>query len=397
MDTEFIMVAKTMFGLEELLAKELEELGAKEITILKRAVQFKGDMKLLYRANYCLRTALAILKPLQSFTARSDQELYDHVYKIEWEKYMNPDGTMYIDASVNSNIFKHSLYAAQKTKDAICDRFRKMFDVRPSIEKDYVDLKIDLHIYDNQVTISLNSSGESLHKRGYRQEVGSAPLNEVTAAGLIQLSGWQKDCNFYDPMCGSGTIAIEAAMYANNIPAQYYRKYFGFKKWSEFNAVDWKNEKEIADSKISEFDYEIWASDVSGSAIERADKNIRFAHLNHDINLFRAAIEDGKRPDGKTFVITNPPYGERMEVDDIIDLYQRIGDSLKQNFQDCTAFIISSDIFALKKIGLKPTRKIEVFNGNLECRLFKFEIYSGSKKAKYNIDNQEREQENNIE
>jgi putative N6-adenine-specific DNA methylase len=393
MDNEFIMVAKTMFGLEEVLAKEIEEIGGKEVTLLKRAVQFKGDMRVLYHANYCLRTALAILKPINSFTANNEKELYDHVYKIAWEKYMNPDGTLYIDASVNSNIFTHSLYCAQKSKDAICDRFRSMFNTRPSVDKEDADIKIDLHIYNNQVTISLNSSGESLHKRGYRKDIVAAPLNEVTAAGLIKLSGWQRDCNFYDPMCGSGTIAIEAAMFANNIPAQYYRKGFAFKKWSEFNAIEWKQEKDEADSKISEFDYEIYASDVAQDAVDKAEDNIRYAHLNHDINVFRAAIEEGKRPEGRTLVITNPPYGERIEVDDIIALYQRIGDSFKQNFQDCTAYVLSSDIFALKKIGLRPTRKIEVFNGNLECRLFRFEIYKGSKKDLYQQEENQEETE----
>ncbi|MBQ6754478.1 MAG: class I SAM-dependent RNA methyltransferase [Bacteroidales bacterium] len=383
MNEEFTMVAKTMYGLEDILAKEIESLGGKNIQKLRRAVSFTGNMKTLYRMNYALRTALCILKPIMNFTANNEQELYNNIYNFKWEKLMNPDGTLLIDSSVSSKIFNHSLYVSQKCKDAICDRFRKMFMHRPSVDKIDPDLRIDVHIGDRYVTVSLNSSGEPLFKRGYRQRTAEAPLNEVTAAGLIQLSGWKKDCNFYDPMCGSGTIAIEAAMYANNIPAQYYRKDFAFKKWSEFNSLEWKLIKEEQDRNIAEFDYDIWASDVSGQAIDIAKENITKARLQYDIHLFRAAIEEGEKPEGKCLVIINPPYGERLEVDDIIGLYERIGDTFKQKYEGCTAYVLSSDIFALKKIGLRPSQKIELYNGNLECRVFKFEMYQGSKKEKY--------------
>lgn len=381
MANEFKMVAKTMYGLEDVLADELKVLGAKEIKKLTRAVEFFGDMRLLYRANYSLRTALCILKPIMYFDAKNEQELYNNIFRFAWEKYIDIDGTFMIDASVNGKIFTHSLYAAQKTKDAICDRFRKYFNRRPSIDKLHPMVKIDLHISENQITVSLDSSGDKLFKRGYRQSTGLAPINEVTAAGLILLSGWKKDCNFMDPMCGSGTLAIEAAMYAQNIPAQYYRKNFAFFYWPEFNKAEWQMEKNSIDREICDFDYEIWASDVSQEAIDKATENINFAKLHKDIHIFRAAMEDGKRPEGRTLIITNPPYGERLEVDDIIALYERMGDTFKHYYTDCTAFVISSDIFALKKIGLKPSKKIEVYNGNLECRLFKFEMYEGSHKA----------------
>ena len=381
MDKDFQMIAKTMYGLEDILAKEIEVLGGKNVEKLIRAVAFTGDMNVLYRMNYSLRTALCILKPILSFSAKNETELYNKVYGFAWEKYINPDGKLYIDSSTSGTVFTHSLYVAQKTKDAICDRLRKMFFHRPSVDRENPDLKIDVHISDTQVSISLNSSGDSLFKRGYRKNVGEAPLNEVTAAGLIQLSGWNRDCNFYDPMCGSGTLAIEAAMFAMNIPAQYYRKRFGFQKWSDYNSFEWKKVKEEEDRKICDFDYQIWASDISQQAVDKAEENINLAHLNHDIHLFRSAMEDGNRPEGKTLVIMNPPYGERLEVDDIIALYERIGDTFKQHYKECTAFVISSDIFALKRIGLKPSAKIEVYNGNLECRLYKFEMYEGSKKA----------------
>ena len=382
MNKEFKMVAKTMYGLEDVLCKEIEELGGKNIKKLHRAVEFYGDMRVLYRTNYCLRTALCIIKPMITFKAKDENELYRNVYNMQWEKYINPDGTFMIDASVSSKTFNHSLYASQKVKDAICDRFKKYFNIRPSVDKIFPDLKIDLHIYNNDVTISFDSSGDKLFKRGYRQTTGDAPINEVTAAGIIQLSGWKKDCNFIDPMCGSGTIAIEAAMYAMNIPAQYFRKRFGFQKWPEYNFVEWKKEREDANKKITEFDYEIWASDVSQEAVDKANENIKYARLNFDINVFQSAMEEGDRPEGKTICIMNPPYGERLEVDDIIVLYERIGDTFKNYYTGCSAFVISSDVFALKKIGLKPSQKIDIYNGNLECKLFKFEMYEGSRKNK---------------
>lgn len=296
---------------------------------------------------------------------------------------MNPDGTLIIDSSVSSHTFKHSLFVAQKTKDAICDHFRKYFNVRPNVDKKDPDLKIDIHIFENDVTISLDSSGEKLFKRGYRRQTGLAPINEVTAAGLIQLTGWKADSNFLDPMCGSGTIAIEAAMYAMNIPAQYYRHSFAFQHWSEYNSVDWKYVRQEADNQIRDFNYEIWASDISQDALNIAQTNITFTKLHKDIHLLLSPMEEGKKPEGKTIVITNPPYGERLEVDDVVALYERMGDTFKKFYDGCTVWVLSSDIFALKRIGLKPTRRIEVFNGNLECRFFKFEIYKGSKKDLY--------------
>lgn len=383
MQKEFEMVAKTMYGLEDVLAKEVKELGGKGVQKMTRAVSFKGDITTLYRVNYASRTALCVLKPIMNFSAKNEKELYDNIYQFAWEKLFNPDGTLLIDSSVSSNIFRHSLYVSQKTKDAICDRFRKMFLRRPSVDKIDPDIRIDIHISETNVVVSLNSSGDSLFKRGYRKSTGQAPLNEVTAAGLIQLSGWKKDCSFYDPMCGSGTIAIEAAMFANNIPAGYYRKNYAFKKWADYNSVLWKLVKEEEDRKISEFDYQIWASDISGEAIEMATENINHARLQYDINLFREPMEEGKKPEGKCIVITNPPYGERLAVEDIVALYERMGDTFKEKYTDCEAYVLSSDIFALKKIGLKPSRKIQVYNGKLECRLFKFEIYAGSHKGKY--------------
>lgn len=382
----FRMVAKTMFGLEELLADELRECGAKDIELLVRAVSFTGDMKVLYRANYTCRTALAILKPFAEFEAADDQELYDNVYRIKWEKILDVDATFMIDSTTSGDVFTHSYYAALKTKDAIVDRFRRMFNHRPSIDTENADFKLNLHIEGTHVTLLLNSSGESLHKRGYRQAVGVAPINEVLAAGMIKLSGWKCDCNFFDPMCGSGTLLIEAAMMANNIPAQYYRQErFAFKRWSDFNIAEWKNVKETEDRKIgsTDFEYEIWGNDIDLDVLRQAEMNLKYAKLHKDVLLYHGSFEDQDPPEGKTIIVTNPPYGERIKVSDLNDLYTRLGDTFKNRYgENCQVWLITSDFEAMKHIGLHPSKKIQLFNGSLDCRLLKFELYSGSKKNK---------------
>ena len=382
MNEPFKMVAKTMFGLEEVLSRELESIGATNIVPLRRAVSFEGDMQTLYKANYCLRTALCILKPIETFKAASTDELYDKIFRIKWEKIINPDGTLYIDSSIYSDFFTHSLYASQKAKDAICDRLRKMFNCRPTVVKEDADIRLNIHIYEDNVTLSLDSSGESLFKRGYRTEVGEAPMNEVLASGLIQLSDWKKDCNFYDPMCGSGTLLIEAAMYACNIPPQYYRKSFAFQKWGSFSNPVFRRIRQEADAQICDFDYQICGSDISKRAINSANANIRNASLHKDISVECKPISESSLPEGKTLIMTNPPYGERLEVEDIIDLYEEMGNVFKARYESNEAWVISSDLFALKKIGLKPSKKIPIYNGKLECNFCKFELYHGSKKAK---------------
>ena len=349
---EFKMIAKTMFGLEEILADELRECGAKDIEPLTRAVAFTGDMRVLYRANYTCRTALAILKPFAEFEANDDQELYDNVSRIKWEKIIDVDGTFMIDSTTSGDIFTHNL-----------------------------------HIADNHVTLLLNSSGESLHKRGYRQAVGVAPINEVLAAGMIKLSGWKCDCNFYDPMCGSGTLLIEAAMLANNIPAQYYRHdNFAFKRWRDFNIAEWKSVKESEDRKIGagDFECEIWGNDIDIDVLQQAERNLQYAKLHKDVMLYHGSFENQEPPEGKTIIVTNPPYGERIKVEDLNDLYTKLGDTFKKLYGErCEVWLITSDFEAMKHIGLHPSRKIQLFNGSLDCRLLKFELYSGSKKDKF--------------
>ncbi len=383
---EFKMIAKTMFGLEEILADELRQCGAKDIEPLTRAVAFTGDMRVLYRANYTCRTALAILKPFAEFEANDEQELYDNVAKIKWEKIIDVDGTFMIDSTTSGEIFTHSYYAALKTKDAIVDRLRRLFNHRPNIDTENADFKINLHIADNHVTLLLNSSGESLHKRGYRQGVGLAPLNEVLAAGMIKLAGWKCDCNFYDPMCGSGTLLIEAAMLANNIPAQYYRREnFAFKRWRDFNIGEWKSVKEQEDRKIGagDFEYEIWGNDIDLDVLQQAEQNLQYAKLHKDVMLYHGSFENQEPPEGKTLIVTNPPYGERIKVEDLNALYTKLGDTFKNLYGErCEVWLITSDFEAMKHIGLHPSKKIQLFNGALDCRLLKFELYSGSKKTK---------------
>lgn len=380
----FKMIAKTMMGLEDILADELRQCGATDIELLNRAVAFRGDMRVLYRANYTCRTALAIMKPFAEFEANNDQELYDRVYQIRWEKIMDVDCTFMIDSTTSGEIFTHSYYAALKTKDAIVDRFRRNFGQRPSIDTENADYKFNLHIVDNHVTLLINSSGESLHKRGYRQAVGIAPINEVLAAGIIKLSGWKCDCNFYDPMCGSGTFLIEAAMLANNIPAQYYRgDHFAFKRWKEFNLGVWKSVRDEENRKIGEgdFNYEIWGNDIDMAVLQQAEKNLQFAKLHKDVMLHCGSFENQEPPEGRTIIVTNPPYGERIKVEDLNAMYQLLGDTFKRLYgPEREVWLISSDFDAIKHIGLHPSKKIPLLNGSLDCRLLQYQLYEGSKK-----------------
>ena len=379
------LLAKTLFGLEQVLADELKAIGAEDIVILKRAVSFTGDKEIMYRSNYCCRTALRILKPIAKFSVNSADELYNNVKRINWPQYLDLNGTFAIDETVGSSVFSHTKFVALKAKDAIADRFRMKFGKRPSVDVRNPDLRINIHIYKEDCTVSIDSSGDPLYKRGYRVLTDKAPINEILAAGMILLSGWEKDCNFIDPMCGSGTILIEAAMYANNIPPGVFRS-FGFEKWNDFDKKLWKEIVEDESSKQCDFNFEIVGSDRSYKAVEIARQNLKEANLQNHITLFHNSIEKQSPPKAKGIMITNPPYGERMEVNDQIELYKKIGDSLKKNYAGYSAWLISSDFNALKNIGLRPSRKIALFNGQLECKYLRFDIYEGSKKQKYKKD-----------
>ena len=406
------LLAKTMSGLEEILAQELRDLGASEIRVLQRAVSFNGDKQLMYKANLWCRTALRILKPINTFTVKNEDDLYKQVFDIKWEDYIDLQNTFAIDTVITDSPFTNSLYISQKTKDAIVDRFYFYQSKRPSVDIRNPDLRINLHINNLDCTLSLDSSGVSLHKRGYRQKAGLAPINEVLAAGLIMLSGWKMDCDFIDPMCGSGTFLIEAAMIANNIPTAFYRKEFGFQKWKDYDSVLWNQLLEDSLKEQKEFEFKILGFDISDDAVSNAEENIRFARLHKDIAIHCSAFADfdkqrlissgqitahnsqlptpdsGRPTPNYGLIIMNPPYGERLKEEDIIGLYKSIGDTLKNKCSGFTAWIISSDLEAIKFIGLKPSRKIKIYNGPLECRFLKFEVYEGSKKFSKSMKNE---------
>ena len=379
-DQQFI--AKTQFGLEEVLSNELKLIGAKDIQILNRAVSFRGDLQTMYAANYNCRTALHILMPMLDFKFRDKDQFFELIKKFDWAQFFLPDKTISIDTVMSDSFFTNSHYVSLLCKDAIADYFREKYDRRPSVELENPDIKIHIHIRGHECSVSLDSSGGSLHRRGYRIKQGLAPMSEVLAAGMLMLSGWDKKTNLFDPMCGSATILTEAAMIAGNIPPGYYRKSFGFEKWNNYNKDLWNEVKEKSDENIAEFDCDIVGADISGAAIVAASDNLKSARLHKDIHLTECDFRDFKFPQEKGMIITNPPYGERIKPEDIIQLYKDIGDILKRHCAGYEAWIISSHFDALKFIGLKPGKKITLFNGPLECRFVNFDIFEGSLKEK---------------
>lgn len=377
------MVAKTLFGFEELLAKELTQLGAQEVTKGIRSVSFVGDKGFMYKANLALRTAVKILKPIHSFRVKNEKELYDHIYNMSWDQYLKPSGTLAVDATVHSTIFTHSLYIAQKTKDAIVDKFRDTTGERPNVDLKFPDLKVNVHIDRNTCNISLDASGDSLHKRGYKIATNIAPINEVLAAGMIMLSGWDGQSDFMDPMCGSGTILAEAAMIACNIPPNLMRKEFAFERWQDWDVDLFEKIEESLLKKTRDFHHSIIGFDKSPSAVAKAKENLKNAHLEEFITIKHEDFFKTQRGgEGKLHMVFNPPYGERLNLD-MEEFYKQIGDTLKQNYPNTDAWFITSNLDALKHVGLRPSRKIHLFNAKLQARLLKYEIYEGSKKGKY--------------
>jgi putative N6-adenine-specific DNA methylase len=381
MKTNQSYIAKTFAGLEEVLAEEIKKLGGINIKTVNRAVIFKGDKALLYKTNYLCRTAIRVLVPISTFRAENENELYKQILKIKWEDYIHLNGTFSIDGITSYSNITHSKYLALKTKDAVADRFREKYGRRPNVDTKDPDVKINVRVFRNECTVSLDSSVESLHKRGYRIGTGPAPLNEVLAAGMIQLSGWDGKSNFIDPMCGSGTLPIEAAMFAGNIPAGKFREQFGFTRWKDFDKELWQKVRDDAEAAQKEYKHQIIGSDRSGRILNVARENVASAGLENVISLKARYIDDVEPPAGGGVMITNPPYGERIKVEDIKKLYSEIGDALKTNFEGYSAWIISSDKEALKFIGLRPSRKITLFNGPLESGFYKFEIYKGTKRV----------------
>lgn len=376
---EFELIAKTFQGLEEVLAQELIALGANNVEIGRRMVSFTGNKEMMYRANFCLRTAIRILKPIKHFKARNADEVYDIVKSIEWEKYLSNNKTFSVDSVVFSDEFRHSKYVAYKVKDAIVDYFNEKTGKRPNVCLMNADLQLNIHIAQEKCTLSLDSSGESLHRRGYRQEAMEAPLNEVLAAGMILLTGWKGECDLIDPMCGSGTIPIEAALIAHNIAPGVFRKEYAFEKWADFDK-DLFSKIYEDDSAEREFTHKIYAYDNNRKAIEIATRNVKAAGLSKDIELNLQDFADFQTPKEKAMIVSNPPYGERISADDLLGLYTMIGERLKNGLKEGDAWILSYRQECFAKIGLKPSVKIPLYNGSLECEFRKYQLFSGKYK-----------------
>ncbi len=378
-DTSFL--AKTFYGFEPLLEKELRKLGAKNIKSINRAVSFEGDLGFLYKANLSLRTALRILMPIGRFPVKNQTDLYRAIDRMDWSKWFSAEQSFIIDVTLFSDHFNHSLFVAQKAKDAIVDQFSKREGKRPSVTTENPDIRIQLHLQGDQLTISLDSSGNSLHQRGYRIETNIAPINEVLAAGILLHSGWEGKTYFYDPMCGSGTLAIEAAMIACNIPPSLNRTTFSFMNWKNFDTELFELIRNSCLSKVREFRGHIYASDKAPSAVRKAQENIENAGLEEYISVVRSDFFFADRPsEVPLHIVFNPPYGERLPIDADV-FYGKIGDTLKKEYQGCEAWFITANIEALKSVGLRPSRKIKMFNGKLESRLVNYELYEGSRKA----------------
>jgi len=379
MNEQFEMIAKTFQGLEEILAEELTALGANDIQIGRRMVSFTGDKRMMYKANFCLRTAIRILKPIKNFTAKDADEVYNQIQAIPWEEYLDVNKTFAIDAVVFSEEFRHSKFVSYKVKDAIVDYFRKKTGKRPSVRINNPDVLLNIHIAQTTCTLSLDSSGESLHRRGYRQEQVDAPLNEVLAAGMLLMTGWRGECDLIDPMCGSGTIPIEAALIARNIAPGVFRKGFAFEKWVDFDS-EMFDEIYNDDSQEREFTHKIYGYDNNPKANEIATHNIKAAGVSKDVTLKLQPFQQFEQPQEKSIIVMNPPYGERISTNDLLGLYQMIGERLKHAFVGNEAWVLSYREECFDQIGLKPSKKVPLFNGALECEFRKYEIFDGKYK-----------------
>ena len=380
------MLAKTFKGLEQVLAEELVQLGANNVQVERRAVSFTGDLRMLYTANMCLRTASRVLVPIASFKAKNADDIYAQVKALDWSQYMTLKTTFQIDATVYSDFFRHSQFVTYRVKDAIVDYWMEKENARPSVKLEGADLYLNIHIAADRVTLSLDSSGESLHKRGYRVANTQAPINEALAAGMLLLAGWKGQSDLYDPMCGSGTLLIEAALIARNIAPGVYRQGFAFEKWANFDADLW-DEVYNDDSRERAFKHKIYGSDAGFYAAQAAQKNIQSAGLQRDIEVRQVRIQElrlvdeARNMDG-ALVMINPPYGERLSQDkDVLRLYQDMGTALKHQFSGATAWVVSSNEEALKCIGLRPAKRIHLVNGDLECLFNQYVLFKGDRKS----------------
>lgn len=376
-------MAKTLFGFEPLLAKELRDLGAGHVQEGVRNVTFEGDLGFMYKANLCLRTALKVLKPIKTFKVANEKDLYRNVYELDWPEIFDQDKTFAIDTTMSSDVFSNSMFVSLKAKDAIVDKFRAVVRQRPDVRTQDPDVRINIHIFKNTCTVSLDSSGSSLHQRGYRILTNIAPINEVLAAGLLLHGGWDGNTDFLDPMCGSGTFLVEAAMIACNIPPNINRESYAFMHWKDYDAELHQKIVDASLKKTREFHHKIIGYDKAPSAVRKSQENVENANLSAYISIERKDFFYTEKPvDGKLFMMFNPPYGERLPIE-VDEFYAKIGDTLKQSYPGTNAWMITSNLEALKHVGLRPSKKIKAFNGKLEARLVEYEMYEGSKKQKH--------------
>lgn len=373
---EFELIAKTFMGLEQVLAKELTQLGANNVQIGRRMVSFTGDKEMMYRANFQLHTAIRVLKPIAHFKAKSAEDMYEEVKKIDWSKYILSGKTFSVDSVVYSEEFTNSRFVTYKVKDAIVDQFRECVGTRPNISVSNPDIRLNIHVAEDDATLSLDSSGESLHRRGYRQESVEAPLNEVLAAGMILMTGWTGETDFIDPMCGSGTLPVEAALIARNISPGVFRKEFAFEKWPDFD-------QELFDmiynddSQEREFTHHIYGYDTDMKAVNTARMNVAAAGLSRDVTIGQLDFKDFTQPKEKSIMVMNPPYGERISTPNLLGTYKMIGERLKHQFIGNEAWILSYREECFRQIGLKPSIKIPVYNGSLECEFRRYQMFDG--------------------
>ena len=390
MHQSYRMIAKTLQALEPVLAQELITLGAEEVEEGRRMVSFRGDRALLYRANYQLRTALRVLLPLASFRARTPDELYEALRRLDWRQWMRPTDTFAFDAVVYSDTFTHSRYVGYRAKDALVDYFMEQEGTRPGVRLDNPDLRFHIHIAQEEVTLALDSSGESLHKRGWRAAQTEAPMSEVLAAGILRLAGWEGQCDFIDPMCGSGTLLIEAALIARGIAPGSYGRSFAFQRWHDYDAELFRQIQEESKAQQRPFDHHIYGSDVAISAVQIARHNVRLAGLEEVIHVEHRALEDCPTPAEPALLVTNPPYGERLRLREGDALYSMIGERLKHNYPGCTAWIITDKAEHFAKIGLRPSARYQLLNGALECELRGYELFAGKKAEQHGVEGEER-------
>ncbi len=384
-------IAKTFSGLETVLAKELTDLGAEEVFVLKRAVAFNGDLQTLYRTNICCRTALSILRSLHKFSFENKDSFYEQMRQIDWSSFFDKGKTIsVIPVAHNSEVFNNTMFLAQLSKDAIVDHFQEKYGSRPNVDTQNADIRISVHVLNKQCSVSLDSSGEALFKRGYRKAGGPAPINEILAAGLIMLSEWDMQSPFIDPMCGSGTFSIEAAMMSANIAPGAERKKFGFMQWHDFDNRLLQAEQEEAQKKQQKVQAEIIASDIKGFMLDHTRLNIMNAGLMGSIKVQRNDFFTFRPPYEKGWVILNPPYGKRMSHIDIRELHQNIGEALKHRFTGFKAGVISAETEAMRHIGLKPSRKTIVYNGPMQCTYNIYDMFPGKRHKLFEDDKKEK-------